>query len=177
MTFNQAEYSKQWAKDNPDKVRATKAKSRAKHIEKRRQEVREWQKNNPEKKEENRKAWRERNPEKYRKVCAEAGAKWRNANPVKRRAKAAVRRAKVRRAFVEWANKEKIEAFYEQARKMTELTGVPHVVDHIHPLTSKYICGLHNEHNLQVISKEENTRKHNRFVPYLFSQRQGRMFG
>ncbi len=44
-------------------------------------------------------------------------------------------------------------------------TGVPHEVDHIVPLQSKVVCGLHNEFNLRVITRRENLSKKNYFWP------------
>lgn len=63
------------------------------------------------------------------------------------------------------SDKAKVQAFYELAKEMTEKTGVRHHVDHIVPLKSRIVCGLHNEFNLQVITAEENIRKHNRSWP------------
>jgi hypothetical protein len=64
-----------------------------------------------------------------------------------------------------WATHEKVLEIYEQARKISELTGVQHHVDHVVPLTSKMVCGLHNEFNLRVIPATDNLKKHNRTWP------------
>lgn len=79
--------------------------------------------------------------------------------------KSARRRASIRNANVSWANKKKINEFYLEAKRLTIETGVKHHVDHIYPLTSDVICGLHNEFNLQVLTSFENPSKHNRFTP------------
>lgn len=44
-------------------------------------------------------------------------------------------------------------------------TGIEWQVDHIVPLQSEFVCGLHNEFNLRVISQSENSSKKNRYWP------------
>lgn len=62
-----------------------------------------------------------------------------------------------------WANKDAILEFYKEARRLTLETGISHQVDHIIPSNHKLVCGLHNEFNLQVITREENQKKNNKF--------------
>jgi len=57
---------------------------------------------------------------------------------------------------------ELIRMYYQLANYMTEVTGIPHEVDHIIPLQGKNICGLHVPWNLRVITKSENCTKGNR---------------
>ncbi|MDD5006737.1 MAG: HNH endonuclease signature motif containing protein [Candidatus Omnitrophica bacterium] len=56
-----------------------------------------------------------------------------------------------------WADKRKIEEIYKQARDMG-LT-----VDHIIPLSHPRVTGLHCEENLRLLSREENSKKSNKF--------------
>jgi hypothetical protein len=58
-----------------------------------------------------------------------------------------------------WAVQWKIRWIYAVAR----LTG--RSVDHIVPLGHPLVCGLHVEHNLQLMSVEDNCRKGNRSWP------------
>lgn len=64
-----------------------------------------------------------------------------------------------------WANLSAIRDIYRLCREISERAGVAHHVDHIVPLTSKYVCGLHVEANLQIVPGIENLRKHNRTWP------------
>lgn len=75
------------------------------------------------------------------------------------------RTAKKLNAVPKWANMKLINEFYLIAKKLTEKTGIQHQVDHIVPLQSKLVCGLHVEHNLQVITQSENSSKGNRWWP------------
>lgn len=63
-----------------------------------------------------------------------------------------------------WANKDAIRAIYEEAVELTTTTGTRYEVDHIVPLTSKLVCGLHVEHNLRVVTFIENRAKSNKFL-------------
>ena len=81
-------------------------------------------------------------------------------------AERAMRRvASKRKASPAWANLEAIRAIYAKADEATETTGIKHNVDHIVPLQSRFVCGLHVEGNLQVMTRAENQSKGNRFWP------------
>jgi hypothetical protein len=79
--------------------------------------------------------------------------------------KVARRDAAKRNASPPWLtaeHKDQIASFYNLASKMTEITGVPHHVDHIDPIQGANFCGLHVPWNLQVLTSQENTSKSNR---------------
>ena len=46
---------------------------------------------------------------------------------------------------------------------MTKDTGIPHVVDHVVPLTHAEVCGLHAPWNMQVITFAANAAKGNKW--------------
>jgi hypothetical protein len=83
------------------------------------------------------------------------------SNPHKMVMKVAKRRAAKYKATPAWANLEKIAEFYAESARLTRETGIEHHVDHIVPLRSKIVCGLHNEFNLQVLDAPSNCSKGN----------------
>lgn len=106
-------------------------------------------------------AWVQRNPDKYRRYKS----KWVAENIEHLRLKVQLRRRRYRAATPAWANKDAIKAIYKLAAELTRSTGVRHEVDHIVPLTSAIVCGLHCEANLQVLPELENKRKNNLVWP------------
>jgi hypothetical protein len=89
-------------------------------------------------------------------------AAYAKANPHLINAKAAKRRAAKRQATPRWADFEDIKVIYKQCAERTRLTGIPHAVDHVYPLISDEVCGLHVAANLQILTAFENSSKHNR---------------
>lgn len=99
--------------------------------------------------------WRSKNADR----CREVSERYRKNNPEKYAANEARRRAAKLMATPAWADVEKIKLFYSEAQRL----GVE--VDHIVPLRSKFVCGLHVEHNLQLLDRPTNASKNNRFWP------------
>ena len=106
-----------------------------------------------------------RPPEEKRR--ARADYKDRNVDVV--RADTSVRKRRHREATPKWLTPEQrlaMRQLYIQARKLTEVTGERYVVDHIVPLRSHEVCGLHVPWNLRVITQEENLKKSNKLVAH-----------
>jgi hypothetical protein len=136
---------REWGGQNKDRVAA-------KNIE--------WREENPERALGATRRWREENPEKQ----AESAKGWRRRNGAHKAMLTRQRQVNMKQATPGWASMEKMNAFYEEARQLTEATGVKYVVDHIVPLQGKLVCGLHCEANLQVITHEANAKKGNKFL-------------
>ena len=89
---------------------------------------------------------------------------WKERNPVWTRADTKARRRKHRSATPPWLTrkqKSEIRQLYQIAITMTQTTGEQYVVDHIYPLRSEAVCGLHVPWNLRVVTQAENLRKSN----------------
>lgn len=166
-----------WRKAHPEDVLAQKRRAYYKDPAKKVASVAAWRKHNPEKYLAQLKRaaerygpainrirlrdWKRANKEK----CAAWGREYRQAN--KDKVAEATRRGQAARrmASVAWANREAMVAFYKEARRLTAETGIPHEVDHIVPLQSPIVCGLHCEANMQVLPKAINAAKYNRYWP------------
>lgn len=94
-----------------------------------------------------------------------ASADWAKRNRSLVAQQAAKRRAATRNATPKWANMFFIKEAYRLAEMRTILTGIDWHVDHIVPLSSSRVCGLHCEYNLAVIPAKVNIFKSNRHWP------------
>ena len=150
-----------WYAANQDKVKARAAAWHAANPEKVKANSAVWAKANPEKAKANSAAWAKANPEKIR-VSAAA---WARANSDKVCAKVVARKARKLQATPGWADKRGIEMWYAGAKIMTQLTREPYHVDHVVPLKSKLVCGLHAHTNMQILPGAENKAKGNRHWP------------
>ena len=109
--------------------------------------------------------WRAENKERKRKLDSD----WSRRNKPKKRANCrAYTCAKMKRT-PSWANDQLITAYYVEAKRLEELTGIQFHVDHIIPLQGELVSGLHVETNLQLLPANENIGKSNRFAPETFA--------
>lgn len=153
-------YNKEYRKDNIDAINARTDANKSKIAarmkawgertkDRRKQVSRDWQNNNLEKVAEKSKRWKNSHPDRA----------WHILYPGKANDKTAKRRAGKLRATPGWADKDKILDFYKDARRSGDH------VDHIVPLRSKIVCGLHCEHNLQLLPPSDNLKKSNAYWP------------
>ena len=94
-------------------------------------------------------------------------ARWSQGNVDAVRANVSNRRRRHRMARPKWLSvtqKQEMKQLYLIARQLTQTTGVRYVVDHIVPLRSDTVCGLHVPWNLRVITQDENLQKSNKLV-------------
>lgn len=90
--------------------------------------------------------------------------KWKDGHPVQVLADNKVRRRKHRSATPPWITRQQkteMRSIYQIAITMSQTTGERYVVDHIWPLRSDFVCGLHVPWNLRVITQKENLTKSN----------------
>ena len=97
-------------------------------------------------------------------VLAAQKRAYKKANPHIPSANNAKRRATKLQATPAWADLEAIRGMYELAAIFNR-TGMNLQVDHIVPLRSKLVCGLHCEANLQLMPASDNASKGNRHWP------------
>lgn len=127
------------------------------------------------------------NPEKQKKIAAKSyknnrhkrlteverakrnvwSKRWAKANPDKARALAASRRAQKLQATPAWVDKHLVGVVYAKAFEWSKILGMDMTVDHIVPLKSDYVCGLHVQDNLQLMEFRDNSEKGNREWPYM----------
>lgn len=97
---------------------------------------------------------------------AEHKKQYQKATPEKSTVKTAKRRAVKLKATPKCLIEEdfiKIEELYKEAQNMKSSTGKEYHVDHIVPLQSENVCGLHVPCNLRIILAFENLSKNNKF--------------
>jgi hypothetical protein len=120
-----------------------------------------WAKANKERHAKNAASWRAANPER----ALELTANWVKKNLHVCAERESKKRSVAKQATPAWANEFFMREAYHLARLRSQMFGFKWHVDHIVPLVSKTVCGLHCEANMQVIPEKANTSKGNRHWP------------
>ena len=145
---------RRWASRNQDYLRERDRKRRTENREALNARRRELYVQNIERHHERMCTWRAVNPRNSREYNVGYYAR----NRGKRCVWQALRRAAKLNATPSWVDYDAIHEIYVNAA-MLSMT-----VDHVVPLKGKNVCGLHVPWNLQLMSKAENSKKHNRHV-------------
>jgi hypothetical protein len=104
--------------------------------------------------------------------------RWRKDNPGKERALKKMRETKKLQACPPWAQtraiRKEMVAHYLHAEWLELVTGESFQVDHIVPLRSDFVCGLHVPANLMVLSAKDNQSKNAYWWPEQLDCQKGR---
>lgn len=167
--------SRAYYEANSDTIRARAAAWHAENGERAAKRMRDNYAGYPERYKALNRTWRNENADQIR---AQKAAK-RAANPEPYRAKRRQHYAENKHMYVEnaikrkthmqqatpaWADKEMVAKAYEACDFLNMVTGEWHEVDHVIPLKSKVVCGLHVHDNLQILTALENRKKSNSFI-------------
>lgn len=133
-----------------------------------------WYAENRDRARDNRTAYAEANKERLRQYAkgwraanavrqAELAREWTKNNMAKKRAATASRRAAKLRATPAWADAHLLQSIYRWANEFASATGTEVHVDHVVPLVSGVVCGLHCPANLIVRTGKSNRAKGNKW--------------
>lgn len=150
------EADKAYRAENRERLRAQKREYQKKNSKTRTAYSVEWRRQNLERQRQTEARYRERN----REACNDRIKAWKKANRDKVVLYSLVRGQCERQAIPPWADIAAVRAIYEQAAAMRREGHDVHV-DHVVPLRSQLVCGLHWEGNLHIVPRIENLRKCN----------------
>ena len=74
------------------------------------------------------------------------------------------RRIAVQIATPTWADQQRIDEIYAERLRLNSANSQQYEVDHVIPLKGKLVCGLHVHYNLQILTKDKNHEKTNKWV-------------
>jgi len=155
--------NKKWRSKNKRRTAVYMAEYRKKNFARLKEQTLAYRLKHPEKTAADAAAYRSANKEKYKAMFSA----WTKANAAYCQARNAAREATKLKATPAWADEFFIEEIYDLATRRTKATGIKWSVDHIVPLRSKIVCGLHVPDNLRVIPSSANFSKGNRHWPQM----------
>lgn len=156
---------KKWRKENPELRRAQDKRHYYNDPAKRIRKAAIWAEKNKERKQQNQAEWYARTFDIMRDTYCKNSRRWTKENRPHANAIRAKYKASKKNATPRWANDFFMREAYALSTLRSKVSGFEWHVDHIVPLQSKVVCGLHVEHNLQVIPASINCRKNNRHWP------------
>jgi len=139
-----------WRANNPDKVKIHKQTEYLNNRDKYLEQASQWASEN----------WD---------TAKEAKRRWSKANRSYGAMKRRERAAKERQAMPFWSDQQYILDVYQNCREFNCILNangidIVYSVDHIVPLNSLEVCGLHCEFNLQILTSQANSSKNNRHI-------------
>lgn len=148
-------YQRIWYQNNKERLKSERKERYEANKERDLQIKKEWKAKNSQRVKEKNREWYLKN----RDSVLEKQKTYKENNKHIGAAQTAHRRAKQRMATPKWFDREEVKYIYKIAKERDL------VVDHIVPLRSEKVCGLHTQDNLRCISAELNTRKSNSYWP------------
>jgi hypothetical protein len=121
----------------------------------------QWRADNADQCRQVRSIWRQVN----REHISQQDRQYRRDNSGRVSANTRARQCRKIRATPFWAELDAIREVYELSAALTRVSGIRYHVDHIVPLKSHLVCGLHCLANLQILPAAENIRKRNHHWP------------
>jgi len=145
--------------ENLEKVRLNKREYAKKNRKAELKRAKDWYQENKKRKYEYDKKYAEANRDKRRL----ASRKFKKRHPSNSKVWCAIRRASKLKAMPTWVDKNELKNIYKNCPS-------GYHVDHIIPLISKTVCGLHVPWNLQYLLPIENLKKANHYDPYSYGE-------
>jgi hypothetical protein len=154
------------------KIRSKKYRSQDRVRQESKERVKKWCSENKDRKNKNNREWKAANKEKIqeghkrymekpesRELVRKAFVIRYWKNPDKYRAASSAYDRRVRSSRPNWQSMRQVNRFYQIAKALRL------EVDHIVPVNSELVCGLHCIDNFQLLTRSENARKGNRLWP------------
>lgn len=104
---------------------------------------------------------------KCKKCLAKENSEYYKTNKPSYRRRDSIRRASMKRAVPSWYSELDdfvLEEMYEICTLRGEKLGFSYEIDHIIPLQSNIVCGLHWHKNWQILTRTENRSKSNKLI-------------